>query len=69
MSLKADLLRVRKVAGLAVLEGETGRTRAAADWDEFNWILEELGERMVGDVTPEESPRLFNESPLWGGCS
>ena len=48
-SLATDLLRVRKAAGQVVEEGETGRTRAAADWDGWR-ILDELGDR-TGEVT------------------
>ena len=47
VSLAADLLRVKNVAGLAVDEGDTGKMRVAADC-EGCIILDELGERTCG---------------------
>ena len=47
VSLAADLLRVKNVAGLAVDEGDTGKMRAAADCEGCS-ILDELGERTCG---------------------
>lgn len=47
VSLAAYLLRVKNVAGLAVVEGETGKMRAAADCEGCS-ILDELGERTCG---------------------